>query len=216
MRIFRTSRGLDPAALVPGRDLVLEAYEAHGLDLPQGVLAHDYLDPGARLAVDDACPEVLDRWAALSADRYTSRGICLPWVWEWELFGRAVLPLLCHGLGVRGAVERHRPESLTVVDADWLTRHVVSAAWRGTTEFADLRSPPAARVERARPPIHRRARRAALRSLVGLGTPSVLRRKSVLVLGYWHLMPLLDRMLAEPGWRPAISLGKPATGVWRN
>jgi hypothetical protein len=216
MRIFTTSRGLDPATLVPGEDLVLDGDEAHGLDLAPGVLAHDYLDPETRLAIDDACPDVLDRWAAASARWFTSEGICLPWVWEFELLTDAVLPALCHGLGIRRAVERHQPSSLTVVDADPLTRHVVFAAWGGKTNFAGRGSPPTPRAERARPRLARRARQAALRSVVGVGAPSVLRRDSVLVLGYWHLMPLLDRMLSEPGWRPAIALGKPANGPWRN
>jgi hypothetical protein len=216
MRIFATSRGLDPRALVAGRDLVLEADEAHGLDLAPGVLAHDYLDQDVRLEIDDACPDVLDRWAALSADRYTSGGVCLPFVWEYELFAGTVLPLLCHGLGVKRAIESHRPDSISVVDACPLTRQVVSVAWSGPIRVAGLRSPPSAGAERARPPLLTRARRAALRALVGVGTPTVLRRDSVLVLGYWHLMPLLDRMLAEPGWRPAISLGKPAVGPLRN
>jgi len=44
----------------------------------------------------------------------------------------------------------------------------------------------------------------------------VLRRGSVAIHAYWPLMPLLDRMLAEPGRRPALFLDKRPTGVDRS
>src|SRR4051794_34640536 len=110
MRIFTTSAGLKPSALVPGQDLVLEGVEAHGLDIPQGVLADDYADVDTRRAIDDSCPDVLDRWAAACEERFTSDGIHLPWVWEFELLSDAVMPAIRRAVGLSRALACHRPD----------------------------------------------------------------------------------------------------------
>jgi hypothetical protein len=218
MRVFKTSRGLDPVTLIPGEDLVLAIDETHGLDLPHGVLADDHLGLDARRAIDDACFGLPTRWQKACGEHFVADGMWLPWLWESDLVAEAMLPGLSGALSVRGALRRHRPSAVRVVHDDALTRHVVALAAGGTglpVTCSDLSRPPPGPAPRPGP-VARRLRRAVLRATTRFGAPSLVRADSVLVVAYWPLMPLLDRMLADRRWRPAVSLGSLPTGPRRS
>ena len=217
MRVHTTSRDLDPFALAPGSDLVLELDEAHGLDLPHGVLVDDHLSIEGRRAVDREALRALAEWRGLHDESLTVDGVCLPHLHEWALLavlvraGRAVA-------GLRRAIDRHHPPSVVVAGADAHTRAVaVAAAERsGVAVLAETDVTPSSSAAARRPePLGRRVRRGAIDLVTNLGVPSVLRRDSVVVVSYWPLTPLLDRMLDEGTSRPAVLLAKRPAGPSR-
>jgi hypothetical protein len=218
MRVYKTSRGLDPATLIPGEDLVLEIDETHGLELAHGVLADDYLDLDARAQIDDACFGLPERWQKACGERFVAQDLWLPWLWESDLVSDAMLPGLSGTLGVRRALRDHRPSTVRVMHADRRTQHVVAVAAAGTgvrVTSSDASRPPAGAAPRPLS-LSRRLRRVVLRSATRFGAPSLLRADSVLLIAYWPLMPLLDRMLADGRWRPAVALGSLPTGPRRS
>ena len=219
MRLHTTSHGVDPARLEPGSDLVLELDEAHGNEVAEGVLAHDHLSMDDRWAVDDAVTGTLRDWTRAVEPALTVDGVHFGWIWERDLITDVFMPLITDALALDRALERYAPEELTVVDGDPATtalaqaiaghrgvRVVVGDARRGEIDHGE-----------ARPlPPHVRMRRRTVRALLGLGVPSHLRQGSVLMLSYWPLMPLLDRMLAGEGRPPAVWLGKLPAGPQRS
>lgn len=219
MRIYSTSDGLDPAGLVPGEDLVLELDPGQGLDLPAGVLAHDYLGVEVRRAVDEAAQGALAGWRSVYDRAFTVDGVCLPWIWEIEFFV-SVLPKIRDAVGLREALAEHSPESIMLMDPDPGTAALVSAvAERSGTPVTAAPQPSRASSRRAaaRPErLVRRLRRAVLRSLTRFGAPSFLRPGSVVFISYWPLTPLLDRMLSERRWRPAVALNALPPGPGRS
>ena len=207
MDVHTTSRRLDPARLAEGRDLVLALHPADGLALPAGVLAHDHLSIGERHRIDALALDALASWRALHDEALTLDGACLPDIWTFKLYER-VNACLVAALGLRAAIEAQRPDVLRAADADPLTALVVRAAGAATgvrVEAGGGRAPPAF-VERPVVPALRRAARAAVRAATARGVPSRLRPGATLFLSYWPIMPLLDRLLADPAWRPAIAL----------
>ncbi len=218
MRIYRTSRGLNPALLVPGQDLVLELEPAHGLDVPQGVLAHDHLSLEDRRRVDAAATDAFERWSKACGEQLTVEGVRLGWVWEGPLLTERFLPLITDALAVDRAIEHFRPSSITTIGLDPTFRGALQMlAKRHGTPFAaesQHRAPPPARDARSPSPV--RVRRRLIRSLARLGVPSRPRRGSVLVLSYWPLRAVLDRMLAGEGPRPAVWLDKLPAGPTRS
>ncbi|MEA2359012.1 MAG: hypothetical protein QOI62_2272 [Solirubrobacteraceae bacterium] len=218
IRIHSTSRGLDAARLLAGRDLVLELDEAHGVAAPEGVLAGDALDVEARRALDRSALAGLARWRELYDELLTVDGICLPFIAEWPLM-RTMLAWLRLGEGLHAAVGRHGATALELMDDDDRTRQIASVvAARHDIPVRTGAGPRAAvRPVRELPRISplRRARRLAVRGALGCGAPTLLRPGSVLVLSYWPMMPLLDRLLDEPTSRPAIALEARPTGPSR-
>jgi len=217
VRVYTTSSGLDPAELRPGADVVLELDEAHGVDAPWEVLVDDYLSVEARGRLDAATVAALGRWRASYDERLTVDGVCLPFVREWPLL-RLILPTARGAAGLSRAVERHRPASIEVMDRDPHTHAVVAAVAEraGVPVTTPEGAGPAEGRPRRRPvPLGRRLRRLALRLATVLGAPSLLRRDSVLIVSYWPLIPLLDRMLSDRDWKPAMLLAKRPTGPRR-
>ena len=207
MHVHTSSRGLGPSRLVAGRDVVLAVDPADGLALPPGVLAHDHLAIGDRLQVDTLALEALATWRAGHDAALTLDGVCLPDVWSFKLYER-VNQCLVASLGLRAAIEAHRPRALRVMDADPLTTLAVRAAGVATglcVERGSGRAPATTADGPAAPPL-RRARRATVAAATGRGVPSRLRPGATLFLSYWPLMPLLDRLLRDPDWRPAVAL----------
>lgn len=218
MRVHTTSSGLDPAELRDGADVVLELDEAHGVDAPAGVLVDDYLSVEVREELDAAAVTALARWRAHYDELLTVEGVCLPFVREWPLL-RLILPTARAAAGLSRAVERHRPRSFEVMDSHPHTHAVIAAvAKRAGVDVIvpEGAAAPARTRARWRPePLGRRLRRRVLRLATALGAPSLLRRDSVLIVSYWPLIPLLDRMLSDRGSRPAILLAKRPTGPRR-
>jgi hypothetical protein len=210
MRLHATSAGLEPAALTPGSDLVLDADPTHGVDLPAGTLVDDYLDLEARREVERTAAEVALRWRERMDPELTVEGLCLPLVWEFAIFHR-VSDAVLKCAGMLGALEAHGPASLTLSGGDRATELLVDAVAEANglavTEAAggaDATPTPTRRV-----PPARRVRHAALAPARAIGIPSRLRAGSILFVSYWPLEPLLDRMLAQRGEpRPAVFLDK--------
>jgi hypothetical protein len=218
VRVRTSSLGLDPDALVPGRDLVLDIDIGHGALLPEGVFAHDLLDVEERRHIDELTVRSLNQWRERFDARMTVDGVCWPWVWEWQLH-LSLFPLAHRALALRRALELHRPAELELADSDPATRALAEAVALPLgvpVRAAHGAQPPPADVTPApRPALHRRARRRALAAAKRLGAPSLLRRGSVVFHSYWPLEPLLDAMLAKPEWRPAVCLEKLPTGARR-
>ena len=207
MRVYASSRGLDPAALQAGRDLVLEIDEAHGVDLAFGAHAHDWLDVEDRAAVDRAAVQAIADWRAVHDAALTIDAIVLPWLWEWELLV-AFNPVIRAAAGLRNALVHHGHDRVVVADPDPGTVRLVRAVAASLDIAVQEAAEPAVRaaagsVQRPQRAV-RRLRRGAMTAVTQLGIPSWPRAGSILFYSYWPLVPLLDRMLADGSWRPAI------------
>ncbi len=218
MRLHRTSTGLDPGALRPGHDLVLDLDPLHGVEAAHGTYVMDHLDAGGRRAADATAVAALAGWRERFDARLTVEGICWPLVWQLplhnELDGR-----VARALALREALRVHGPRTLELADTDVEAERMAHAV--GGALGVDVGRVPGARAVAAAgaavPALSgaTRVRRGAARRLVGLGAPTVLRRGSVAIHAYWPLMGLLDRMLTEPGHRPALFVAKRPTSVRR-
>ncbi|MFL5886788.1 MAG: hypothetical protein ACJ77M_17090 [Thermoleophilaceae bacterium] len=220
MRIYTTSAGLDPAALVPGEDLVLALDERHGLDAPHGVVAHDHLDMSARHAVDEAAVSAMRAWHAARDAHLTVDGICLPFVWEHDIYTHGFIVSIRDAVAVDRALEAYGTRSVELTDADPHTERAVrAAAERRGVEVTRAADPQRAAVAAPAPGefvVQTTLRRRVLARLLSIGIPSRLRRDCFLFLSYWPQMPLLDRVLDTPGIRAAIFAGKRPAGVRRS
>ena len=229
MRLHRSSAGLDPARLVPGEDLVLSFPHGHGEELPFGVAIRDHLDPDERGEIDGLALRSLRRWRSMHDEQLTQAGICWPFIWEWELFAEVFLPVLGTAAAFGRALAAVEPKTVELHGLDALSESIVRAVAgvRGvqpvTVREPDTRSAAAAEsvnqtqtLRSRRAPAHRRARRAVLQRAMSLGAPSHLAADAVVMFSYWPMMPLLDRMLAERRWRPAVVSQSPPTGVGRS
>jgi hypothetical protein len=197
-RIWGSSRGVDPAALVPGGDLVLHAPAIHGAALPYGVLLDDWLDDSARTEIDQVALRALAAWRERRDADLTVDGACLPWVHEGELFADVFLRELRVLKGLRAAFIHSRPDraGLLVVDdalavtlRDVLGEIGISAGAEGPVPPA-----PAYPITFAR---SIRSRRGFADAREALGVPARL-RGTVLVKPFWHLTPL---------WAPLLERG---------
>ena len=186
------STGLDPAALVPGRALVVAVDPAHGLALPRGAALEDHLDPAAGASVDAEARERLAAWRARRSAAFTVDGLDLSWVWEVELLAGCFLPAirLLRGLERLGVAGRR------IEFAGAVPGHAAIAELLGATAVTLPR--------RSRPPAPERPVGAVARLLAQAGVPRRL-RGDVVVFPYWHMGALLERMAADPAWRPAAS-----------
>lgn len=213
------SPSLHPTRLKPGADLVLHLDEAQSWDLPLGVAADDYLDAQTRREVDETAVDALTSWRNACDEALTVDGVCLPFVNECSLM-RLLVGTLRAVAGLGAALERHRPAELRLAPCDDLTLGVVQAvaARAGLAVSRQPGDPPVASqaVQRAPKPLSQRVRQRTVRALLRLGAPTMLRRRSVLVLSYWPLLPLLDRLLDDPQIRVAIPLEKRPAGPGRS
>ncbi len=217
MRLQPTSVGLDVASLVAGDDLVLDADPTHGSELPAGTLIDDYLTLETRRQIERDAVAATAAWRERHDRSLTVDGICLPFLWEVAIFYR-ISDLMLKAAGVAGALDAHRPGTLTVVGAGQATSLLIAAVARSrgielrTEDDAEWR----ALADPRRVPLPRRARRLAMSPLRRLGIPSRLRPHGILLISYWPLEPLLDRLLSESGTpRPSVLLDKPPAGPRR-
>jgi len=213
VRVYGDSTGLDPASLTAGEDVVLHLDASHGIDVADGVLATDHLTLDQRAAIDDVAVAALGRWRDQNDERFTVDGICLTWIWERDLIVNVFLPTIARALALARAVDTYRPRSLVVMARDGVTENIVDAVARSRgieTEDTGARRPPPV----ANPALQASRRRRGVGGLLSLGLPSMPRRGSVLLLSYWPLLPLLDRLIADR-LRPAIWAQRRPTGAKR-
>ena len=178
----------------------------HGLELPHGVLVDDHLDVRARLEVDAAARAAQSRWVAARGEALSSDGVRLAWVWELDLYVEVFLPLTRGAVAIERALEKCGENEVELLGGDVATARLVEAAGARVVEHLPGPTSPA---EAGR---ERHTRALAER----IGVPSRLRRGSVLVLGYWHLVPLVDRMLRDKRSKPALALQAPVPGRTRS
>jgi len=213
VRVYGDSTGLDPASLVAGEDVVLHLDASHGIDVAEGVLATDHLNLEERAAIDDLALASLARWRRHNDERFTADGLCLTWIWERDLIVDVFLPTITRVLALARAVDTYQPRSLVVMARDGITELIVEAVVAsrriGSENAGTRRPPPVANPAPAVP-----KRRRAVGWLMSVGLPSIPRRGSVLLVTYWPLLPLLDRLIADRR-RPAIWLESRPTGASR-
>lgn len=220
LRVLAGSQGIDPPSLTAGRDVVLAMEPAHGLILASGVVAHDHLDAEARWTIYRAAVTGIGHARQLLDEPLTIAGVCLPWIWEVEILS-ALTVLLSEAEGLRRCVRAGAPASLTLSSGVARHRRVAAAVARDAQIELHVHQPPgaerpAAASRRWRPPPAVVVRRDIVRRAREAGFPSRLRPGCDLFVSYWPLMDLLDRMLAEPGRRPAVALQRPPSGPRRS
>lgn len=193
--------GANAADLVVGRDLVLTATDAEALDLPSGALSDDYLSPAARREVDRIAKTALAEWQRHWHRRLEVDGIDLTWLLETELLADVFVRTVADVTAVRSALTALDPASVETPDGQpWLAA-IVGAADPTRPVTTGRRETAFAGSKQALP-----LRRKVLDAMTAAGLPSLLRSRSVVLFGYWHLSPLFDRMLAERKDRPAVVL----------
>ena len=202
-RIHRSSEGLDPEALEPGADLVLDAPGHHGTALMQGVLLDDWLGREQRAGVDRDAITALASWRERRDEALTQDGVRLPWVHEGELLTDVFLREQRVFAGVEAAFAQTPPRRVELHGLDSQLAPTLAEELRriGVGEVQCLGGGPLPRypIEFAR--AVRRRRSGALRETLGL--PARV-RGSVLVKPYWHLTPLWERLLGEAGNAPVM------------
>jgi hypothetical protein len=220
MRIHTTSGGLDPSQLRAGSELVLALDDSHGLDVPEGVLAHDHLDIGRRWQVDEAAMQALGSWRQAYDRILTVDDICMPWIWEGELITAVFVGTVADAAALDSAVAHYRPSGLLLMDDDPRTHALAAAVARRRAIPAQPAGRPRSITKRRSGPARERRvrllRQRLFRSLAALGMPSHVRDGSVLFMSYWPLMALLERMLAGEGPAPAIWVDKLPSGPARS
>lgn len=186
---------------------------ADGLDLPRGTAWSDHLDARDRWDLHERIGSLAAAATAPFEEAMTVNGLRLAWLWELDV-ARAVggvasqaraLARAARASGARVLASAHPdPRTVAVVRA-------VAAALDLETELPRTVTPPAPPAPPAPAGLRRRVVAAARRA----GAPSRLRRGSVVFLSYWPLVPVIDRMIAERGRRPAVLLARPPQGPGR-
>ena len=213
--------GRPAASLRRGRDLVLEIDAGDGLDLPDGVLAIDYVPVAERRRIDELALAALAQWQRACGQALTLGDLSLAWLWETDLILEAFLPTVRQALAMRAALTCLSPAAVALTDGDRHTQALLSEVARVCN--VAVQAPGRVVPDTRRPPSPRPrlsaadgARRAALGAARWSGVPTSLRPGSVLVFGYWPLTALFDRLLDAPGQRPAFSFDKPPVGPARS
>lgn len=207
MRIHASSAGLDAATLRPGHDLVLDPAPWHGDSLPDRTAIDDFLGVDARREVERSALAATRAWRGELDSRLTVEGLCLPFIWELELYMLA-RSLVLEAAGIRAALEALAPATVSAAAENAPLVSAVAAACgiEVTTAGHGLRRPPRGFAG---------PRRLVTAGLRRGGVPSRLRPGSVLVISYWPLEPALDLMLAGQGPRPALMADKPPSRLSR-
>ena len=202
-------------AMRPGHDLVLEPPDEHFTELPVGALLDDLFDAEARRALDAEALERLEAWRTARAATLTFDGLDLTWVWYVELLAE----VFHHEVRLVSGLERvlgAGVERVEVVGADHELTGCLAAALdrRGVdvVPTGPLPVPTGYPRQRAAPwriPLYRRLYRSLLQLA---GVPPWV-RGNVLVLPYWHVAGLYERMrrseglvpITDPAFLPALS-----------
>jgi hypothetical protein len=212
VRLYRDTGGLDPAALRPGADLVLDPLPEHGLALPHGVAVDDHLDAAARVRADREALAGLAAWRTAHGPALTVDGTDLGFVWEVELVAQCFLPAarLRLALAAAGIAD----VTGAGLDADLLGTVADAGVTVHSNGVATVVAAP------ARPNIPLMTR------LVGRSGIPPRVRGDVLVMSYWHLEPVWERLagsahvrlvpggLVLPGAGRATALRTAARNGW--
>jgi len=213
LRIWGSDRGLDPSALRPGRDLVLEAHHGRAAAFEKGVLLDDWLDAPVRQAIDREADASLRRWRAARDAQLEVRGVPLPWVYEIQLLTDVFLRDVRTVLGVGHAVARLAPGHgvLERVDPQLAAYLAVMLAETGVNARLGAAAPPPSYPIAFPAPSPTGARRAISLLRQSAGAPQRI-RGSVLIMPFWHLAPLWERLSRSPATRPVVdpALSPPA------
>jgi hypothetical protein len=190
--VHRGSVGVDPDALAPDRDLVIDPAPAHGASLPPGCALDDHLDMDARRAVDRIANEWLASWRARWRTALTTEGVDLTHVWEVELLARWFLPAVRIREGLSRALDaRGNGLKLRTAGFDDGLDAVVAAAG---AELGVQASPGG--LGGRLPEVSRARVSVAERIGARVWIPARV-RGSVLGIPYWHLQPVFERLARE-------------------
>jgi hypothetical protein len=203
-----TSRGLDPADLLPGRDAVIDLSIEQGVSLPRGILIDDHLDLPARQDVDRLAHEMLAAWRRQVDRALTIDSLCLSDLWQSELYADVFLPVSRIMAGVKATVAAY---GVRDVECHGLDDELVAALGSELTSVA-VRSrapgpPPTYPSEEAvRPGIparRSRLQRILRRTVDTVGLPTIA-YGDVLVIQYRSTLPVLNRLVEVDGPRPVL------------
>jgi hypothetical protein len=167
------------------------------------------MTPADRHAADRTALQAQGIWRAQFDAPLTRQGVCWPFVWELSLY-ELLNPAVARALGLRRALQQVDAEAIELADDD--ERTAVLARAIGEALDIPVQRAPGLRPARdpalppAPQPRGRRLRQTAMAALTRFGAPTVLRHCSIAIHPYWPLIPLIDRMLDEPGQRPALFL----------
>lgn len=219
MRLYASSAEADPRSLRPGEDLVLRLEIPHGTSLAEGVFVEDYLASAERPRIDDAALAAMRQWRDTFEESLTVDGMPLPWVWELELFASVFYPIVKDAIALRCALERLRPGRIELIATSASMERTIRAV-TGSLGIEVTRRPwsgsRSSRAQTSSAPLGNRVRQGSVDAIATLGVPSRLRQDAALLIGYWSLMPTLDRMLETRGCRPAVHLEMRPVGPMRS
>ena len=208
VRLHPTSVGADPASFVPGRDLVLHAPAAQGLDLPWGCLIDDLLDQRARAAVDADALERQERWLAHASRTLTVRGVPVTHIWWNELLAEVFLPTARVVGALRAGLAQQGFDRLVAVDLDAeLVECLRASLGVPVTHEGEPAPPPSYPTQRAIIPRHPVAR--VLRVLAGVTGIPGRPRGDVHAVPYWHLVPYLNALVEQDVARLLVAPDRP-------
>jgi hypothetical protein len=205
------------AGLRPGGDLLLQMPRRWGAALPDGVLLDDLLSQEARQSLDTKATNSLAAWREVRGEQLTIDQICLPEIWEQELLAEVFLPETRIVSGLRDVLSSAQVRSVELEGFDDLRleciRHVANEFGLEMAVVGPRTAAPTYPSILAAPwriPLAIRTAKALL------GTTGIPRnvRGSVYVLGYWHLVPVIERLAREPRYHPVLDPWHlPRTGV---
>jgi hypothetical protein len=195
------------AGLEPGRDLVLEIPRRWGEALPDGVLLDDLLSAGVREVLDGEATAALAGWQDMRKDQLTIDRRCLPEIWEYELLAEVFLPETRIVSGLRRAladtpvcrIELEGFDELRIACLQQVgTELGIAVTIRGGAAPAPTYPSGVAPPSRVR--LIGRITNAVLSTI---GIPQHV-RGDVYVLGYWHLMPVVEHLAHSPTHQPVM------------
>lgn len=202
LRVLSTTAQTPVGEWQPGREITLKLAEEHGLDAAHGVVVDDHLDAGMRTLVDADASRALARWRERNDPALTADGLCLPDVLHLALLAYVAVPTLAVATGLRRALENYGSDRVEIERLGAQeTRLVRAVATDAGIPLVAREAPPPPRGKAVR---HSQRGWSPLDGILRIGAPSLPRRGAVLILGYWHLAPLIDRLLAGEGPPPAI------------
>jgi hypothetical protein len=215
-----TSDGLDAAALVPGRDLVLDVPLRHGLVLPAGCALDDHIPLAERTGVDADAKRLAASWRAGRGTELTVEGVDLAFAWEVELFAGCFLAAARIRHGLRACLEGLPTGRVVATGFPPDLLAVVAAV------VADRAEVVAADPRQDTPPRTGSRNSLISRALARSGVPGRI-RSDVVAASYWPLVPVTRRLAARgsslvpaavgvalPGLDPRRQLRGLARGGW--
>jgi hypothetical protein len=209
LTLHHGSLGLDPGALRPGRDLVLDPAWAHGVALPAGTVLDDHLEAADRQAIETGSRAALARWRELNRDYLTVDGVDLGHVAEVELLARCFVPAArlaralpaALGSATRVTAPRDALMAVALAIAAEAGAEATGGAGGGSAQTFSWRG-------------FGRASAAARAATHRLGVPPRV-RGSVVAVPYWHVLPVYRRLARAGGRLQPVAAGVALPGLGR-